>query len=355
MAKGTHWACSLVLLATPSFAPPSLAAVEPQPGAREREYRLDFQGAPGCDDPAALEYEVRNRVPEAVSSGEARSTFVVRVGSDDAGTHAQFVIQAPDGESERIIEGADCATVLRGIALMIAVYFDQQGSPTTSPPTEREPAPASHPPPIEPKQPPSPEELPAGRERRIRPFRRPANIPLRFGLIAGGETRTAASPVLLTAAQLGIEFGADQTDTWLAPSFRLTGSYGAGLDSTQAGAAWGFHLQLFRALACPAQYVSSRKVRWHACAVFEAGRLTSSGTVTLEGSTSQKLPWIGGGPAIALEFAPWRHLGFEVAASSVVLGKHGRFVEQTGPYAPLIHEVSWVSVGLSVSALTWVY
>lgn len=327
-----------LLCVTAALCRAATAHAEPQPRS---EYQLEFEGAPECQDEAALQREISARVPTALRNDAATTQVRVHVGSSDVGLRGQLTIRGPEGESERDIEGSDCATVLQGIALMLAVYLDE---------------PVQLPKPLPPAAKPPPLPAPKPPEITYREVSRPTpqdRFVVGVGFLAGGQARTGASAVLLTAAHLGIGVRFEGPG-WFSPSVRLLGSYGIGPVSSEVGAPWDFRLGLLRTLACPVQYVASASVRWHACAALEVGELSASGAVKLQGASKPRLLWLGGGAELALEVVLGRRLSLEVAASSVVLGKRGRFVEESDESFQL-NEVPRASVGISLSALSWAY
>ncbi|HET9929879.1 MAG TPA: hypothetical protein VFQ35_04295, partial [Polyangiaceae bacterium] len=105
-----------------------------------------------------------------------------------------------------------------------------------------------------------------------------------------------------------------------------------------------------------------------ACALFEVGQLDASGAVKIDPGgvvnppeavnpellDAPKLLWIGGGAAIALDVALGRRLTLEVAATSLIVAKRARFVEASAAGTQL-NEVPRAIVGLSITALTWIY
>ena len=347
-------AASLLWLAAALLA--TLKAQAQTPASAE--YRLDFEGTADCRNEEELEREIRARVPQAVINNEAPTEVVVRIEQRDAGPHARLTIRARRGSTEREIDGVDCATVLRGLALMIAVHFDEHGTPPPPPP-----------PPPKPKPKPKIETKSTGTTDNPDPKPKSPPATNRLGLVGGGEARTGAAAVLLTSGQLGAQWRVEKPEGWFAPTIRILGSYGVGPISTNVGSPWDFRLRLVRAVGCPVRYVASPTLRWHACAVFEVGQLDASGAVKIDpGGVVKKTPggvklsdlaapqllWIGAGATIAVEFALGRRVGLELALTSVVVGKRARFVEAS-PTATQLNEVPRASVGLSLTALTWIY
>lgn len=326
------------------------------------EYRLEFAGPADCGDEGELEREIQARVPEVTINHTAPTQVLIAIERREAGLHGNLTIRAGAQSTERDIDAIDCPTIVRGIALMVAVYFDQLPEEEPPPPPPL-PLPEPKPPEKEPKRSTTTEYREVFREELD-------TLPTvnRIGLLAGGEARTGAAAVLMTSGQLGAEWRIERPKGWFAPSVRIQGSYGVGPISTNVGAPWDFRLRLVRATGCPVRYIASPTLRWRGCAVFEVGQLDASGAVKIDpgGVVDPPMPvdiarldaprllWIGGGAAITLEFVLGRRLALEVAMTSVVLGKRARFVEASAAGTQL-NEVPRASVSLSITALTWLY
>ncbi len=338
------------------------------------EFTLAFSGSRQCDDRAAFVGALHARVSDLREAPDAAWRVVVEVSGAGQLALGKIKIRGPAISLERRIPAARCAQVLDSMALILALVLEERSAPpdesaaqsadlglgATSEagfPTEEPVAAVDAPAPKQPAKS-AVSKVASPRERQYRVLAHgprdrsgPSSVLVpRIGVTSGAETRTAASPVLLVGAHLGVEAWFNRSK-W-SPTLRLEGSYGTGPTSSQLGAPWDFRLKLLRLLACPLRYRDAQSFHWRACAVVEAGELEALSGARLEGKSSPRMVWGGAGAALAIEVPILRSFSLDVSGSSLVLFKRGRFLE-VSRRADVVNEMPPVSVGLTLGTVVW--
>jgi hypothetical protein len=176
----------------------------------------------------------------AADSGVGLRSFQIRLAPRRAEHAGTLVITMPDGKaSTREIVGPDCASVARGLAVVVALAIDPQahvGAP--GPEDEREASPTEPTTPTEPTAPteqplpssaspppPAPAPVPAKAELSERPRAEPHER-LRFSFAVEARVEitsavtTGALPVAGTALEMRAHLG-DALPSWLSPSLAV--------------------------------------------------------------------------------------------------------------------------------------
>ena len=341
-----------VVLAASCTAAPALAA------PKSKDFSLSFRGSPNCGDRAALVAAVQRRVPLAQERDAGETRIIVQIQDVGARSRAEVTLDSGDGVARRRIRPVACAALLDAVAVMIALTLDPPSVDTEAEPAREPESPASPEEPSEPAEqplaPPASSAPPSRDEPQLPQRPSPPSLwRVHSGIIAGAETRTAATPILLVAGKLGFETRFDHPG-WFSPSVRVEGSYGAGPTSSDFGAPWDFRLQLLRVLLCPVRTIPNAVIRWRACVVGEGGQLRASSGVVLEGASEPRMLWLGAGASVAAEVVLGRYLSFEIGASSVAMFQRGRFFE-VRRRGDLLNETPPVALGLSFSAVSWFF
>jgi hypothetical protein len=267
----------------------SPAVANAQPG---RRFALSYQGAASCPSESELLAEVQRRAPHAVpvAVGLSEVNAGLRVTAMAERYRGTIDIDSNEGPTHREVEAAECAEVMRALALILAMALDPEASAVE---TQESPKLAS-PPTAAPHS-----ASPA--QSREAWWAAGASIGL-----AGG---VAPSPSLAEGAFL--ELGRGRTPGWSA-HVRLAGLHAHGSEAARSGSA-GFDLLALRVASCP--YRLGARVVLSGCLSFDWGRLRGSGSRVLSAhATSAR--WLGPGGFLnaAMHVLPWLRLQLELGA-----------------------------------------
>ena len=174
-----------------------------------------------------------------VPPAAARRTFEVHLARADEGYNGRLVIHAPERPTTREIAGPDCASVARGLAVIVALAIDPKARPDASHGEGEdaaggaaEPPPPASPPeastslpmegrPVRPAAPSASSDDAASAHRRERHRER---LGFTFAVEARAELTTAVTSGVLPVVGASIEtrarFGA-HVPSWLSPSIAL--------------------------------------------------------------------------------------------------------------------------------------
>jgi len=257
-----------------------------------RRFALDYQATVSCADEPQLLAEIRRRAPHAVRVGQESAHEVrarVRVDTLDERRRGVVDVDTRDGTTHREVEGAECAEVVRALALIVAMALEPEGAPAESQPLERTPD----------------RKAPL---RATSPSKRPA-VEWGAGLSVGLQGGVAPSPTL--SEGLFVQIGRWR-DRGFSANVRLAGLHARGSESASGGVAH-FELLSLRLASCP--YRVGARLQLSGCVSFDWGRLEGSGSETIAAQPSSA-PWLGPGAFVdaAIELLPPLHLQLEMGA-----------------------------------------
>lgn len=309
--------------------PPS----EPAAAPPTDKVRLAYRAPPDCPDEVEFSAAVRERLPAGweAASGELATVFEIDVVPRNERFSATIRFRDARGEPfQRAVEGASCADVVNGIALVTALAIRSRVGGVEEQ-TVAPPAPAPSPPsPVKPV------------ERAAPPAPAPALAPRRtfFRTGALGLLTTGVGPELAFGG--GAFFGAELGSAWLG--LTLGGVTSGRVHASSVPSE--FRLLLARVDGCPVALRLGAKLAVEPCALLEAGSLRAE---TFESQPRVTRP--GSGSAAWL--APGALLRFVVRFDPVILGLEGfgRF--------PLFHEEFYVDANgtrdavYTVPSVTW--
>lgn len=277
-----------IALALTSAAPSVLAEAE--------TVRLDYAAVRDvCPPRADFEAEVRARTSK-VAFGDSGRYFRVQIERGEAGFVGTLAIsEQAAAESERRIDGTDCAEVASALALVAALAVDPDAK--TGPRAELALAPSVEPE-VEPKPEPEPEPTPSAsaaprpvQERAPSP-RPPSQPSPRWGwaVALGASALSGPAPRWLFAvgpeAELLRRTGASVQSLGLSVFAAQTGIVGPSDDRSR------FRLLALRVSVCPVG--ADAGWRWRACAVADGGALSAEGR-GVDQSMSKTRPWLAAG------------------------------------------------------------
>jgi len=257
-----------------------------------RPFTLDYQGIASCPSEVELLAEVQRRAPHAERVATAPDEVNARLRVTALGERYRGTadIETNDGTTHREVEAAECAEVMRALALILAIALDSDAS------TSRLQAS----PPVEPPKTAAP-RLGSSAESLAVWWAAGAGIGL-----AGGVAPTPA-----VAETVFLELGRGHHPGWSA-NFRVAGVHAHGSATARAGAA-DFDLLALRLSSCP--YRLGATIVLSGCLSFDWGRLQGSGTNTVAGRATAAR-WLGPGALVnaALHVLPWLRLQLELGA-----------------------------------------
>lgn len=265
------------------FAPAANAEVR-------RQFTLEYQGSVSCPTRAELLAEVQRRAPRAepVVLGPHQVNARLRVEANGDRQRGIVDIETSEGTTHREVEAAECAEVVRALALIVAIAIEPDSSiaePTRRPENESRPATAR-----------------ASAKESLK-TRWAAGAGIGF---SGG---VAPTPSLTEAVFLELGRGPNQG---FSANVHLAGIHAHGSAAARAGSAV-FDLLALRVATCP--YRLGVRVVLSGCVSFDWGSLHGNGSHTVA-ARSTAARWLGPGALVnaALPVLPWLHAQLEVGA-----------------------------------------
>lgn len=272
-----------ILLAIASIA--SVVFVTRAADAQPRQYRIEYRADSACPAESELVRQVEARVARASrvtgTGGDVGADVVIERRAD--GFHASIALLSVDGSVRRDVDGADCAGVVRAVALIVALALD---------PDAREATPAA--PPAVPASPPPPAESTSKTDfTPAPPSQEAATFSLGGGALGGVMGGVAPTLALYEGGYVGLTI--TNAAAW-SYGFRLAAFRSQRSTETSLG---GLEMRLLalRASACPLR----RGAQWFAevCATFDAGSLRGRGYDAIEPQTQNSF-WYGPGLSLGL-------------------------------------------------------
>jgi hypothetical protein len=291
--------------------------------------RINFAGAPGCNDPRLLEREIGRRAETVVitADADAPTSIDVRVANGVRRVDSVLVIDRPGhARVTRAVTGVDCDEVIEATALIIVVLL------TSSPEDEESAEPPPSPPPPPPPSPPSPPPPPP-------PPPPESRLTWRFGGGSAGALLLGVAPELLPGVEPFLEL-----TTWRpgwSPAFRIGFRQAWRGDFATDETRVSFRLAAGTANACPVAWLPASRLAFRPCLVASVGSLEASAYRT------ERHPWLGVGGGIRLEAELLRFLAIDVQAASEVAGTQGRFHLDGTRFHETAPVVGWLEVGLA--------
>jgi len=272
------------------------------------DFHVDYSAPPACPDRAEFVRAIEQRVPDwHHREGATERRLALDVRRTNAGFVGRLTLGTP--EDAREVEGAECETVVRALALVAAVSLDPSAARDSAPEVPPTNAPAPTPTPRPAPAPAAP--LPPQPEARPRTTRSPEFY---FGFGAAGGLLFGPAPSVLYGAELRAEIG-DRERRFLlrAAGARLvTGSI------PLEGANVHFGLSAAELDGCY-RPVRAEAIDLSGCLVVSAGELSAEGErggALVEGGSSSKF-WGAAGARFGVFWTPLRplELGAEAGAS----------------------------------------
>ncbi|HEY3498008.1 MAG TPA: hypothetical protein VGK73_25085 [Polyangiaceae bacterium] len=317
------------------------------------EFSLRYSAPATCPTQASFVEQIRARVPDA-NEAEGGPTFVVELREEGALVRGRLVLELEGGaSSEREIPAAPCADVTRSMAIVIAIVLsgelvadpDAEASEGADSP-RHEPPPAVRPTSAEKAQDaalPS-RALPEPARRSV-----PDSSRWRFGAFAHGTLNLAAAPFPALGGSAGFDL-AYERPSLLSPSLRAGAEYVVGTEEHELGDA-DFALWALLLRVCPLRHAHSVLWELHACASFDAGRLSVDGE-TIDGGREVWMTWLAPGGALRFAGALSRTLALELELAGFGLLHHDDFVFQPGNQEVFDIPTFSLSFSLGIAART---
>lgn len=261
-----------------------------------RRFAFEYRGGAGCPTEHEVLAEVQRRAPNAERVADGALVVRARLSVQSEGERLRGVIdlESPEGSTHRELEAAECAEVVRALALIVALALD----PDASAP-ERAPAAAPAPKPL--AAPPSQPESPAAAR----------NAKTWWGAGAGIGLTGGVAPKPSFSQALFFEFGRERA-TGFSLNARLGGIHAGGSASATAGVA-DFELLALRVASCPLRL--ALQLALSGCVSFDWGRLRGRGSHAVA-ARSSAATWSGPGAFVdaGLQALPWFKVQAELGA-----------------------------------------
>ncbi|MEP7052637.1 MAG: hypothetical protein ABJB12_19875, partial [Pseudomonadota bacterium] len=264
-----------------------------------RRFVLEYRGGASCPSEDEVLAEIQRRAPGAARVADGPHDLRARLSVDTDGEHQRGIvdIESREGSTHREIEAAECAEVVRALALIVAMGIDPD-APAADGSLHRAPEPnpvTAAPPPARLSQ--------LSQQRQAREFWWAAGGGIGM---AGG---VAPSPSLTETLQF--ELGGGRDAGWSANG-RVSGIHAHGSASERVGSA-DFELLALRVASCP--YRVGTRLALRGCVSFDWGRLQGRGSRTLQARTSSA-GWLGPGGFVEAEWQglPWLRLQLQLGA-----------------------------------------
>lgn len=254
-----------------------------------RTFALDYQGIASCPSEAELLAEVQRRAPHAERVATAPEEVNARLRVTALGERYRGTadIETDDGTTHREVEAAECAEVMRALALIVAIALDSDASTSRLQDSAHvEPPKAAAPQPAE-------------------------SLAVWWAAGTGIGLAGGVAPTPALAETVFLELGRGHHPGWSA-NVRVAGVHAHGSTTARAGAA-DFDLLALRLSSCP--YRLGATIELSGCLSFDWGRLQGSGTNTVAGHATAAR-WLGPGALVnaALHVLPWLRLQLELGA-----------------------------------------
>jgi len=277
---------------------------------------LVYRAPAACPGERAFLEEVRQRTVRLREphAGEPFRQFTVEISTAKRARGRLRIRDADGGESQRAVEGENCAEVASALALMVAIAVDPTVSmrPLAPPPAPPAPPPAVVPVPR--VTPPSSRAPIAPRAKR-----------------RAWTAALAAQGVLATGAAPGAFWGAGIATTWTAPldrdpSLRMDLAYLAGAGEPTAGAGRAHFSRTTAGLEGCAMRLRLGPASVFPCARVEVGALRAEGE-DIARATREVRPWVAVGPSVRARWTFWPRAGafVELGAAAMVPVTRDRF------------------------------
>lgn len=320
------------LLAATAFLArePVASAAETLPASEPSAFSLRYSAPAACPTRAHFVEQIRSRVPSAIE-GEGGPSFAVELRDEGAFVRGRLLVVLEDGAaSEREVPAAPCADVARSLAIIVAIVLS--GELFADPGPGEAPGPEAAASALSPlvrlegevkenRAAPSPPRSPEAERSAAAEAGR-----FRFGAFAHGTLNLAAAPFPALGVSAGVDLAYERTQL-VSPSFRAGAEYIVGREQQALGDA-DFALVAALLRFCPFRYARSSRFELHACAAFDAGRLSVNGEI--EGGREADMTWLAPGGALRLAGALSRAFAVELELAAFGLVHHDRFVFQPG-------------------------
>lgn len=261
-----------------------------------RRFALEYRGGVACPSEREVLAEVQRRAPNAerVTDGALELRVRLSVQSEGVRQHGVIDIEGREGATHRELEAAECAEVVRALALIVALALDPDAATSVQPPATVA----------------APKPLAAAESHTESPLAsRGSEFWWGAGTGVGWTAGVAPKPAL--SQTLFVELGQGRS-TGFSPNARLGGVHAHGSASAPAGSA-DFELWALRVASCPYRVVAA--LAFSGCVSFDWGRLQGRGSHTLA-ARSSAATWSGPGAFVdaALQALPWMRVQLELGA-----------------------------------------
>lgn len=259
-----------------------------------RRFTLDYQAGASCPDQAELLAEIRRRIPNAERAlgGSPELHARLKVATSGGRQLGSIDVDGLEGFTHREVEAAECAEVVRALALILAIALD----PDSESPTDVTVGPTK------------PSQVVPN---RIGPALSGPGLRWAAGASVGFSGGVAPGAVLSEALFVELRRGLDPG--WSA-HVRLEGVHAHGAATADAGTA-NFDLLALRVASCP--YRVGVNLAVSGCASFDWGRLQGSGSHT-RAAHSESATWVGPGAFVAAELSVLPRLRLQLELGGLV-------------------------------------
>lgn len=233
---------------------------------------LAYEAPPECPSRAALEEQLRARVPEGRSNAADTRRFEIHIAREASGGYAgQLVVLAPERAPDvREIRAPECAAVGTSLVVFLAIALDPSTRDATAPPPPERSAPEAAPAPAPAGEPRAPARPPP------RPAREAPAAPPAWTFRGGYQLTFLRAPDPAWGGRVFAEIARVSPSSSFAPAARISyGWSGFSLEPPLAGEAT-FRLRTARLEAC-ARFAPARSPFALApCAMLDIGTLAGT-------------------------------------------------------------------------------